>query len=71
VALVRMDEKNNGHTLSLAITLNRLSFDSDATTGPIVRVVYEKLGLPVPAQFVGKKEENVEVEVGVKVKEKV
>ena len=39
--------------VAVAVTLNRLAWDTDATTGRIIRAVYAGLGLPVPAAYDG------------------
>jgi aarF domain-containing kinase len=51
VALCRCE---GDRTLSVAVTLNRLSFDNDKTTGRILRAVYDKMNIPVPAAYQAK-----------------
>ena len=50
VALVRFDP-STGDSLSIALTLNRMSFDS-ALTRRVMRTVFEQVKLPVPTAFV-------------------
>jgi hypothetical protein len=51
VAFCRPDPKRK---LAVAVTLNRLSFDSSKTTGEIVREIFKKLNEPVPLQYAKK-----------------
>ena len=39
------------HGVAVAITLNRLGWDTAGTTGRILRAVYHGLGLPIPAAY--------------------
>ena len=39
------------HGVAVAVTLNRLGWDTSATTGRLIRAVYKGLRLPVPAAY--------------------